>query len=719
MIAAGTLLGALLGSLSVALQPAMYQAKTVLDIRSLNENFLSSEAGTGTSQSVLPESFIQTEIKILSSQSIRDRALASIPGSKPSRRGGAAAPPPASTLFRPAPASYDAIIADAGRRIKVKALGNTRIVEISCQAKDGQVAATVCNALAQTYIANNLDSRHHSANETSQWLQSQLNDTRQRLAQEERQLADAGSSVDFGTDGPVQSKLRQLQTELARMQLERWGKESAYLIADNSDVNSMPPDLDSGSVRQYRLQLADLRRHRTQLLATMTPEHAAVRENALQIEDLERLIQREKEGLMKRLRSDLELTLRREAMVSVEYDKEAAKAVSLNDKAIRYNMLKRNVDSDRHLYQTLLQRVGEVGIAAAMRTSTITVVDPATAPMEPYSPNGKFNLAVGILGGSFLSVVLAIVRMRNNHAIVAPGETPIYLQLRELGVVPLLKGPGRGLRLRFRRQQKVDEIALDSTITAEQVPALQQEVRSLLVPQMSSRSVALATWLHIPEMAEAIFGAMNSILLSTKPAKAGRVTVLTSPEAGDGKTTVSVNLAIAMAQVGRRVVLLEGDLRQPRLHAILDTPVDSGGLSSILRSDGALNYEEDVPKILVQTAIPGLWLIPSRPMRQGVARTLHSQKMRDLITELATRFDEVVIDSPPVLVISDARVLGAMADGVLLVVRSGKTAREAALAAYDALLQDGTRVLGTILNAWHHKASHTSRNYSSYLRAAS
>ena len=257
LIAGGAILGALLGFGIGAFQPSMFAAKTVLDIRSLNENFLNSGEGspTGASQSVLPESYIQTEIKILSSQSIRKRALGTIPGLKDAQ----AAPPKPSfpaSLMGPAPLPYTSLVADAGRRIKVKALGNTRVVEISCEAMDGQVAAIVCNALAQTYIGNNLESRRESATDTSQWLQSQLDDAQRRLTQEENLLKEAGTSSEYGADGPVQSKLRQLQAELVRSQTERWVRESNLSAASSSDVNALPVEMDSGTVRQYRCNWA-------------------------------------------------------------------------------------------------------------------------------------------------------------------------------------------------------------------------------------------------------------------------------------------------------------------------------------------------------------------------------------------------------------------------------------------------------------------------------
>ena len=416
---------------------------------------------------------------------------------------------------------------------------------------------------------------------------------------------------------------------------------------------------------------------------------------------------------MRRLRADLDLTLKRETMISQEYDRQAKEASVLDSKVIRYNMIKRNVDSDRHLYETLLQRVGEVGIAAAMRTSTIRVVDPAVAPLAPYSPNRLMNLGIGIFGGAFFATALSIFRLRTSRTINAPGETSACLQVRELGVIPSLKG--RGMSLTMRKDRDLD--ASRDSIEIEAGDRKAKPKLGLLLPKMSSRSIALATWLRIPEMADAIFGAMNSMLLASEKKSGGRVTLLTSPEPGDGKTTVAANLALALAQIGRKVVLVDGDLRQPRLHTVFDKAIGDGGMGALLVGDDELQ-ESEMQAVLLDTGIPGLSLIGSRPLRDGVVRKLHSKRMHDLVSLLRENFDEIVIDSPPMLQISDARVLAALADGVLLVVRSGKTTQEAALAAYDCLLQDGVRVLGTILNGWDRKGP-MYKHYSNYFKAAS
>jgi len=713
-----SLIGVAAGWVAVSLQRPLYQAKTVLDIRSLNENFLNprENSSTGTTESVLPESYVQTEIKILQSERIRQKALEklSIPVSTPPAERDASAPFWKSMLgwFKISPVSYTELIADAGKRIKVRAVGSTRIVEVLCEAQDGQLAASLCNTLARTYIENNLASRVESTKETSEWLQSQLDDVRKRLTKAENDLKDAGKTTDFGAtvdgaESAAQDRLRQLQAELSRSQAERIIKESNYAVAASRETDFMPPEMDASAVREYKLKIADLRRQLSEASATLTPKHYRVNELSMQIAEVQRSLDSEREGAVQRLRADLDAARRRESMISSAYEEQVKQVSQRGDKAVRYSMIKHDVDSERQLYETLLQKVGEVGLAAAMRTSTISVVDPALAPLHPYSPNTLANLAIGIFGGSVLGLALSLFRARNDQTIRSPGESSVLLQLRELGVIPSIRS--RGLNFGLKQLRNAEALS----ISANPAPPSAQTGR-LLIPRMAPRSVALATWLGVPEMAEAFFGTMNSLLLGGMGAAGSPVPiiVMTSPGVGDGKTTVATNLATAFAKTGRRVVLVDGDLRKPRLHTIFGTS-DENGLASFLESAGSPGSNPTTPTVS-ETQIPNLYVITTKPAYEGVSSKLHSPQMRSLLEQLRAQFQVVIIDSPPMLHISDARVLGWMADGVMLVFRAGKTTMESALAAHDCLAQDGIRVFGTVLND-RRLASAQYNNYSAYV----
>jgi polysaccharide biosynthesis transport protein len=714
-------IGMVVGWLFATHQQPLYEARTVLDIRTLNENFLNPREGSSsrTSDSILPEAYIQTEIKILQSDSIRDRALSklSLPTPLPMRPAEGGFWDVVLGFVRPRPISYGDLVADAGQRIKVRAIGNTRIVDLLCDAQDGQLAASLCNTLARTYIENNLESRVKSTKETSDWLQSQLDDVRRRLTKAENDLKDAAKVTDLGftsqgVGSPAQDRLRELQAELSRSQAERIIRESNFSVVAERDPYSLPLEMDSGPIREYRLKLEDLRRQLNEMKATMTPEHYRVREITMQIAEVEKALNSERDGLVNRLKADLEAARHREQMISTAYDKETARASRSDDQAVHYNMLKHEVDSERQLYETLLQKVGEVGLTAALRTSAISIVDPATAPLKPYSPKKLASVGIGFFGGSAIGLAFSLIRARADRTLRFPGEAASYLNVRELGIIPTVRG--RGLRMRLMGVSP--DCFLDQMPATGDTQHSRPAVSEVLMNRMPVRSVALAAWLGIPEMSEAFAGTMNSLLLGERGSASAQMIVITSPEEGDGKTTVAANLAIALAQIGRRVVLVDGDLRKPRLHTIFNVSAEKG-VAKLLDATDQIG-QQPLDQLVSKTQIPNLYIIPTKPVHHGVSKRLHSLGMRTLLARLRGEFEMVIIDSPPMRDLSDARVLGWLADGVVLVLRARKTTSESAVAVSECLLQDGIRVLGTVLNDWAPRKAERYRAYSPNFRLA-
>jgi succinoglycan biosynthesis transport protein ExoP len=271
--------------------------------------------------------------------------------------------------------------------------------------------------------------------------------------------------------------------------------------------------------------------------------------------------------------------------------------------------------------------------------------------------------------GLFVGVGFVLMRDRFNRNIESPGLSPAYLRLPELGVIP-------AARLTSRR------IAW--------LPASTRVPLQLKGADAASREHA--------NLAEAYRATLTSILLPTLHGQGPRVLVLTSPEAGAGKTTVTSNLGMATAEIGRRVLLIDADLRRPRLHRLFEIP-NSFGLTDILRITTPLE-EIPVNQLVRQTKIPGLCLVPSGPTTDGLTSLLYSPRLTEFLERVAKEFDLVLIDAPPMLYFADARVLGRHSDGVILVLRSGQTKRDAAILARQRFDEDGTCVLGTILNSW-------------------
>ncbi|MDP8989398.1 MAG: polysaccharide biosynthesis tyrosine autokinase, partial [Acidobacteriota bacterium] len=552
-----------------------------------------------------------------------------------------------------------------------------------------------------TYIQHNADSRLQNTTETGDWLSRQLDTVKARLTRAESELQSTARETSLLPDSEAQTlaeeKLRQLQMALSAAESARINRESEYEIVAKMQPNSMPLGLDGG-MRDYRMRLADLTRQRAELSATMTPEHYKVRELTGQIAALESALRGEQATTVSGLRSDYQAALRQESMLQAAYDKQAAVVSQRGDKAVHYDMLRREVDSERKIYDTLLQRVQEVGLVAALRTSTISIVDTATPPVKPYSPNMLASVGIGFFGGSALGLALSFFRLRSDRTLQNPGDSASYLQLRELGVIPNIRIANLRLLLERARRQRAPKprFSVPGDIRIFDTSPSVEVIR-----KNPANSIALGTWMrNTPELAEAYHSAMNSLLFASGGGEHSRVIVLTSPEAGDGKTTAATNLGVALAEIGRRVVLVDGDLRKPRLGAIFGIDCDAG-LAKFLDQPEELPNQEPLSDLVRSTQVENLFVLPTASTQEGISAKLHSRRMRGLLQQLRQEFDVVIIDSPPMLHLSDARVLGWLSDGVLLVFRSRKTTRENALAAADCLTQDGIRVLGTILNDWN------------------
>jgi capsular exopolysaccharide synthesis family protein len=317
-----------------------------------------------------------------------------------------------------------------------------------------------------------------------------------------------------------------------------------------------------------------------------------------------------------------------------------------------------------------------------MRASNVLVVDPAKPPLLPYRPSIPINSAIGLFSGVFLGFGFVLLRERVDRRISAPGDSQTYLELPELGVIPL-----------------------DEAIISRQIGNGSELHRS---PALHSGSASrpplgdcpeLATWKRKPSLvAECARTTLTSILLPTQDGDHPQVVVLTSPCPGDGKTTVACNLSIAMTEIGRKVLMIDGDLRKPRLHKVFSV-ANSWGLSDVLWAETPI---ETVPisHLVSETEVSGLCLLPAGSCGGTPTNLFYSPRMTRLLKRLRKEFDMIMIDAPPMIHLADARVLGRLADGVILVVRAGQTTTESALFASQRFAEDGTRVMGTVLNSW-------------------
>jgi receptor protein-tyrosine kinase len=373
------------------------------------------------------------------------------------------------------------------------------------------------------------------------------------------------------------------------------------------------------------------------------------------------------------------------------------------EKAIQYNMLKREVETNRQLYQATLQKGKEASVDSALQASSLRVIDRATAPLFPVKPNIILNLAMGLLAGLFLGAAFILLREFLNTSIRVPGEAPVFLSVPELGVIPASTEMGGFVGKLQRLVHPTNGF-----------PSLKSDRRNDDDPER----VELATWNHKPSLlAESFRASLASLLFSQANGNKTQVIAITSSSPSEGKTTVASNLGIALAEIGRRVLVVDADMRRPRLHEIFRRG-NAWGLSNLLAEKIPV-FDYPGETLARKTDIPNLSVVVSGPGTVNPSNLLHSTRLPELLRRLRQEYDFVLIDSPPMINLADARVLGRIADGVIMVIRSGKTRQDVASDCVQRFHADGTRVLGTILNDWNPKRSSRPYYQSYYYRYGS
>jgi len=695
-----SILGAVVGFLYTLPQPRIYQAHTTIEVQGLNADFLGlhnvSPTATPTS-SEYPDFDIQTQVKIMQSRTliesvVRDLKKGDLPGRMlpPDRltnwkKALKIAPPSQEQLWNTA-------LGTAAGSLRVRAAGTNRIVDITCDSTQPQVATAFVNTLTKNFIEQNLEARWKSTEYTGEWLTNQLQDIKIKLEKADEALNSyARSSGLTYTDEKTSvsdEKLSDLEKQVLQAQAERMAKQSKYEMAKNSPPEALPDVLDDDALRQYEASLTELQRQYAQLRISFTPQHAEVRRVQAQIDLLEDTLQKERANILRRIKNEYDAAQHREKLITESYLTQTKLVADQAEKTTHYGILKRDVDTNRQLYETLLERLKEASIASALRASNIRVVDAAETPGIPYKPDVYRFITMGLLSGILLGVGLVVLKERADRTLHDPGDIAFYLNLPELGVVPTanLSLNRRG----FYNSSKRSRIpAVDFTKAGTEAEVLPDD------------RVEMVTWVRKKSLiAESFRTTLTSILFAGHNGDRPRVIVMTSASPKEGKTTVVANLGIALAEINQKVLLIDADLRRPRMHSVFGVKNDENGLSELLLRQEPLD-DAAWRGAVRATQIPCLCVMPSGRSRYNASSLLHSERLPELLRLLRPQFDMILVDTPPMVNIPDARVLGRLADGVIMILRSAMTTRDAALLAKQRFVDDGIPLMGTILNNWN------------------
>ena len=683
-ILAFALFGSAIGLLVSVPKTPLFRAHTSLDIQGLNGNFMNlrNVDPNDAAQSYSADVYIQTQIKLLQSDSLSARVIRKL-----AEAGGRPldARPDQFTVWRhqlglplAAPPSRKVLLERTARSLKVKPLGLTRLVEATCDSSDPQMAADFCNTLADEFIVQDLEIRSDAATKTGEWLTKQLADMREKLEKSEQRLQSYTQAntlfYNQSTESVPQAKLRMLETELSQAQADRMAKEAQQVSLKAGNPDSLPIVLENAPLKMAEAKLSDLQRQYAELSTTLMPDAPKLQKLQSQIDLVQREVAKARANVLGRIETEYQTALKREQLLGAAFSAQEKIVLDQSAKATEYQMLRREVESGRQIYETMLQRVKEAGLISVLRASPVRVVDQAKPPRVQFEPDPLSNSIEGLLAGAMFGIAYASFSDRIKRRLRSPGEPRTHLHVRELGIIPT----SRVDSLLRSKSQSLDLITFDNE-------------RSLL--------------------AECFRATMNSLLDARNVEASARVLVISSPNSRDGKTTLTCNLGIAFAETGRRVVLIDGDLRRPRLQRVFDKKND-WGLSDLLSGDLRL---EDCPSGACSqpTHIPGLSVLTAGTATRSISSLLHSRRLGELLGRLRQDFDTILIDTPPMLHLADARVIARLAEGVVLVLQSGVDADDAEYCS-RVLGEVGTPVLGVVLNNFNPARETSTRYYRSY-----
>ena len=623
------------------------------------------------------------------------------------------------------------------KNLKVKPVSGTRLIEISYLSPDPKVAAAVVNHLAQSLADYNFQTHYNATSQAADWLSGQLADLRRQSADLQKKVVSLQRQSGVFTLGEVDAqgreqvystvldKLEQSTTQLAQAESNRVLKGALYqvvksgnaemisgLTANSTLAGAASPVTTSSLalIQGLRSEESAMQARISELSAKFGPAYPKLAELHGNLEAVQRSISDEVQRVSLRVRNDYEVAQRVENTSRAMYDEQKKRAEELNNRTIEYAIARQEAVESRTLYQNLLNKLKEAGVLAGLRSSNISLIDRARESSKPSKPNVLLYLAGSLFGGFLLGTGAAFLKDSTDTKIHDLPELEAFLGNTPLGILPLHKDTARRIDNRIQsttlplpggsRYESGAFFGGDATKnrTAFEFPAFTQ-----------SRSPYI----------EALRALRTSLMLSQGGAPP-QVILVTSSVASEGKSMLSVNLAALLAQQGKKVLLVDGDLRRPVLHRRLNVPAELG-LSDILTGQGIEDSALTAPAPVEQ--VPGLMLLRAGRIPPYPAELLGSEQMATALSAWRTAFDFIVIDGAPVLPVTDSVVLSLQADMTLLVARHNVTERQSLERSYCRLQEgkNGKFKIGVVLNgvdrgtsSYHEYYGYSDSQYLSY-----
>jgi capsular exopolysaccharide synthesis family protein len=551
---------------------------------------------------------------------------------------------------------------------------DTRMVLVRYESTKPELAARAVNALVENYIEYNFRTKYDASRQATGWMEQRLDELKLKVEKSEQAMVDyerQNNIVNVDDKETVaEARLNSLNASLSAAQAERLSKESTYKMVQENEANvgflappgSLLNSLESKSV--------DLKQQLSAVVAQYGPTYPKALAIEDQMKDLNALIERERKRAVDSIKGDYEAASEREKSLAEAVSDQKVEVDKVNQLLIEHNLLKREFESNQQLYDSLLTHLKDANVSAGLRATNIHVIDKAVPQTTPVRPDRMRNIIFALAAGLGLGIGLALTREALDNSIKSAQEIEKLTDLPTLAIVPI------------------------THVGGDMSEGTAAGLKGLRPSSSESRAIAALSVIKKPgaPISEAYRALRTSVLLSTAD-RPPQVLLVTSSQPGEGKTVTALNLALTMSQKGGRVLLVDADMRRPGIAKALKMTLDRG-LSGVLT--GAYDYDREM--LYKIDRADTLSLLSSGPIPPNPAELLCSMKMDGLIKKLREDFDHVIIDSPPVLPITDATILSNLVDGVLMVVECEMTTRAALSRACRVIEHAGGKILGTVLN---------------------
>jgi capsular exopolysaccharide synthesis family protein len=651
-------------------QTKRYAATTTLIIdisapRVLNKEQVQDVVDTGTGGYWYSKEYYETQYKVITSRAVAQRVIEKLQLSRDLRFLGLDDLKDQATIEEEV-RKIDPV-RELQERFTVLPVKDSRVVRIELEDRDPKWAATLANAVAEAYITENLSVRSTTTHNASDWLEQQLADLESKLAKSGddlfafKQKHDIVATSWEDRQSMVTQRIVAVNDALTRARVTK-----AQLEARTEQITSLSDKLDNGepssdaftivnqskSVQDLKVRYFEARVDCADLQVAYLKDHPKIVACQTKLAAARDNLTREIRSILEGARREYQEAVQTERKLQRLLSETKEDAFTLNQHEKAYLELKRTHDNNQRLYEMVLQRLKETGVTGMMQLSNVRVLDRAEPPNRPVSPRPVRNLALATLAGLLGGIALAFLLERLDDSVTTREHVEERLGLPFLGIIPSIED-GR----------PVDDRDLFVHRNPKSAPA--ECVRSI-----------------------------RTNLLFMSPEKPLRTILVTSSGPSEGKTTTAVSLAQTMADGGSRVLLVDADMRRPRIHQIFGVARDAG-LSSLILGQG------DLDKTIQPTALANLFVLPCGPIPPNPSELLHTTSFTSLLATLSSRFDRVIIDSPPAGVVSDAVVVSTHVDGTAFVVKAGRTSRDAAARTVRALRVVNARLFGAVLNDLH------------------